>query len=125
MQARLSAAGLTLKWRVEDLPPKSDLGPSSVLATLRILQEAVTNTLKHGRATTIVIAARDLGAGRGGEIVISDDGRGFELPESGAGGHGLRGMRKRAADSGIDLGIESAVGKGTRVVMRFPPAGPR
>lgn len=50
---RLEAAGITLAWEVEDVPPLQWLDPQGALHVLRILQEVFTNILKHGNATVI------------------------------------------------------------------------
>jgi signal transduction histidine kinase len=49
LQPRLDAAGVTVEWRVADLPPLADLGPHAVLRTLRVVQRAFTDVLARGR----------------------------------------------------------------------------
>jgi len=88
---------------------------------LRIAQEAVTNALKHAGAKTVWI---DLYLGpRTLQLVVRDDGRGFEL--SGVfvlvGGHfGLLGMRERAERLGGNLEVSSEPGAGTEVRVSVP-----
>lgn len=53
---RLKAAGITLTWSVQDLPPLPWLDPQAALHVLRILQEVLTNILKHSQATAIDLA---------------------------------------------------------------------
>jgi signal transduction histidine kinase/ligand-binding sensor domain-containing protein len=88
---------------------------------LRIAQEAVTNTLKHGNATKIWIKlhmeAKKL------YLRIMDDGRGFEQQDvfSSLGGHfGLLGMRERAERLGGELRLASQPGNGTQVEVEVP-----
>lgn len=85
---------------------------------ISIIREAVSNSLRHGGATSIVVRA-----GRGeGEIALAvqDNGAGFaSAPE---GGHGLGNMRARAAALGGELRIESAPSSGTRVLLSLPIA---
>jgi signal transduction histidine kinase len=57
------------------------------------------------------------------EVLISDDGDGFE-PDAGHSGFGLTGMRERVALLGGELRIESRPGSGTRVLASVPVAGP-
>ncbi|MFT4234813.1 MAG: hypothetical protein QM607_07435, partial [Microbacterium sp.] len=98
---RLKAAGITLVWSVQDLPPLPWLDPHSALHVLRIVQEVLTNVLKHTQATTIDVAT----ALHGGEVRvrIRDDGAStftaFAPHDAAAGtgaGHGLANVRHRA-----------------------------
>ena len=94
--------------------------PSDILiAAFRIVQEAVSNAVRHANARRIQIQARY----RPGqiEVQIIDDGVGFD-PEAAAAqqeprfGLGLIGMRQRAHDVGGHLSIQSRLGSGTTVV---------
>lgn len=85
---------------------------------ISIIREAISNSLRHGDATSIVVRA-----GRGeGELALAvqDDGSGFTPAANG--GHGLGNMRARAAALGGELRIESAPGAGTRVLLSLPVA---
>ncbi len=94
--------------------------PGDVETTLyRIAQEALTNIAKHSRADTVeVILER-----RPDHVllIVEDDGAGFDTAATAAagGGFGLLGMQERAALVGATLEIESAVGKGTTVLLRL------
>ena len=88
---------------------------------MNILREAVSNSLRHGRATHITLLA-----GRSEQevaLAVQDDGAGF-VPAAGGGGHGLTNMQARAAGLGGSLRIDSAPGKGTRVLLTLPGASP-
>ncbi len=111
LDPQLRASGLSLEWRVEDLPSLPRLGPTEVLDVLRIVQEAITNVQKHARASRITLAARAVK--RGVEIVIRDDGVG--LAESGP-GNGLRNMAMRAARLGGTVDVARNDG-GTEVIL--------
>jgi two-component system sensor histidine kinase UhpB len=94
--------------------PAPELSPEVELAVYRIAQEALTNAMRHSRAsdaTVSLICAND-------ELVLSvaDNGRG--LPEDVVVGGGLSGMRERAMLIGADLEIESAAGRGVSVTVR-------
>jgi len=87
-----------------------------VAEIMNILREAVSNSLRHGRARNIVLRA-----GRDDQSIalsVQDDGAGFVARPGG--GHGLPNMQARARALGGDLAIESTVGKGTRVVLVLP-----
>jgi signal transduction histidine kinase len=87
-------------------------------AVHRIAQESLHNTVKHARASRVEIKLVD-GVG---EIVLEvrDDGLGFDASGSFPGHIGLRSMRERAAKLMGSIEIESAVGAGTRIVLRIP-----
>ena len=97
--------------------------PRSIdMSAYRIVQEALTNTLKHaGPATARVSVRRSADAV---EIEVLDDGAGRIAPTNG-GGHGLVGMHERAAvyKGFVDAGARP--GGGFRVHARLPlePAG--
>ena len=86
-------------------------------ALYRIVQEALTNVVKHSRATTVSIVLARKGASV--TAVIEDDGVGF-TPDAPAEGLGLVGMRERIALVGGRLTIESASGAGTTLVAEVP-----
>jgi signal transduction histidine kinase len=73
--------------------------PSPVgTAAYRIVQESLTNVVRHARATHARVAVR-VGADRGLTVEVTDDGTGPPAPSSG-GGRGLQGMRERAESTG-------------------------
>lgn len=84
---------------------------------VNILREAVSNAVRHGRAGQISVRAASDGAQVA--LVVTDDGVGF-IPSGGESGHGLGNMRARADALGGSLQIESAAGKGTRVLLTLP-----
>jgi PAS domain S-box-containing protein len=102
-----------------------------LLAIYRIVQEALSNAVRHGRAARveIVIERRDEHV----LVTVTDDGSGFEpmRVDAGESGLGLLGMRERAAMLEGHLEVETAPGAGTRVRASLPvqidrtrPAGP-
>ncbi|NML48468.1 sensor histidine kinase [Ramlibacter sp. G-1-2-2] len=96
LEPRIESAGLTLRWEVRDIPPLPWLDASTALHVLRILQEAVTNILRHTRATEIHVAT---GIADGGvEVCIEDNGHGFDVGKARAEGtgRGLRNQLRRA-----------------------------
>ena len=96
-----------------------DPAPAVASALVRITQEATTNAAVHGRPTVVGITLD--GDGDRVRLTVRDDGRGFDtgaVPRRGA--FGLEGMTRRAADLGGVLDVESAPGRGTRVVASLP-----
>ena len=90
--------------------------PAAVeVAAYRIVQEALTNVARHAhaRACTICLTIADAF-----QMEISDDGVGF--PAESCAGVGLLSMRERAAESGGSCLVESAPGRGTRILVQLP-----
>jgi signal transduction histidine kinase len=115
---RLEHAGITLHWHVSQLPPVPWLDPRSSLHVLRILQEALTNIIKHAHATEVVLSTdvddNDI------LIHLSDNGVGFtpEAERIGA-GKGIANQLRRAKAIGAGLTWRADVA-GTRLTMRLP-----
>jgi signal transduction histidine kinase len=84
----------------------------------RIVQEALTNIVKHANAgrVSIVVTQRVGSVG----AIVEDDGHGFNPEEDTDGGIGLIGMRERVALLDGSMTIESAKGKGTTLVVEVP-----
>jgi two-component system sensor kinase FixL len=86
----------------------------------RLVQEAVTNAIRHGRAKSVVIGLAAVKGG--GALTIRDDGRGFEYVPGLQSGLGLRTMNYRARMIGGSLGVQSQPNGGTVVRCFFPLA---
>jgi signal transduction histidine kinase len=104
-----------------DLAPRlgTDRLPREIETTLyRITQEALTNVVKHARATrvSIVLTRRDGAV----SAVIEDDGRGLESGDQSGDGLGLVGMRERVGLVGGRLVVESSPGGGTTLSIEVP-----
>jgi len=110
------AAGLRVACTIEGDAQRLPAGTG--LAVYRIIQESLTNTRKHAgpgaRASVLLRYTRD-----GVEVAISDDGIGSAAPCDGA-GHGLTGMRERAAMYGGSVQAGPASGGGFAVTARLP-----
>jgi signal transduction histidine kinase len=85
---------------------------------VRVFQEAVHNALHHGRAGQIraLLGEQD---GRI-ELVVDDDGSGFDPSSPVAAGTGITGMRARARELGGEVTVESLAGQGARVRLELP-----
>jgi signal transduction histidine kinase len=115
-QAR--AAGLPVSCTIEGQPQR--LPEGTALAAYRIIQESLTNTRKHAgpwaRASVLLSYTPDAV-----DLVVTDDGQGGAAASDG-GGHGLTGMRERAAMYGGSVQAESRPGGGFVVTARLPIA---
>ncbi len=112
---RVRSAGLAIELSSEPV----SLPPSVDLAAYRIVQEALTNTLKHAGATTARVEVRLTGGTL--EIDVVDDGQGAATVTP---GHGIIGMRERAALFGGHLTTGPAPGRGFAVRARIPVEAP-
>ncbi|MCC7374819.1 MAG: hypothetical protein IT581_09195 [Verrucomicrobiales bacterium] len=116
----LSTAGTpTIEFQAE--PPLPALGPEVEIGLFRILQECLTNALKHAGASKVHcrLAARASGA----ELQVTDDGRGFEpeaVATNEASGLGLNGMQERVRLLGGQFQVVSQPGHGTTVTVWIP-----
>jgi DNA-binding NarL/FixJ family response regulator len=105
LAAGLRAAGVQVALDVDELPP----GAAAVRpAAYRIVQEALTNVLRHADATSVQVRVRC--DGEQVTIDVHDDGTGSGAP--GGSGQGIRGMRERAAALGGTLDGGPAPGGG-------------
>jgi two-component system, NarL family, sensor histidine kinase DevS len=87
-------------------------------ALYRIVQEALTNVVKHasaGRVSITLVRKEGFAV-----VVVEDDGRGFELEATRAGSLGFVGMRERVELVGGRLRVESTPGAGTTIVAEVP-----
>lgn len=84
----------------------------------RIVQEAVNNALRHGKATRIAVLL--IRRRSGSVLMIRDDGVGCRVDALAGEGMGLRSMRYRASVLGGTIEFRSSPGKGTTVVCRLP-----
>ncbi|HEY7611848.1 MAG TPA: PAS domain-containing protein [Gemmatimonadales bacterium] len=113
--------GLRLEYAVDGEP--RPLGADAEGTCVRVVQEAITNVVKHAAATTVRVHVAF------GErrllLSVTDDGRGFDMASHlpTFGGHwGLLGMRERASRIRGKLRVRSTPGLGTEVALRIPYA---
>ena len=122
MSARIESAGFTLEWHDAmqgQKPP--DYDARTVLQVFRILQEAVSNALKHSGGDRIAITVHpstdpDFALA----LEVRDNGAGTLPSPERPGGHGLRNMRARAASIGAQLDIAGS-DEGTVVNLQLRP----
>ena len=118
LQPRLQDAGMDLRWRVEALPPLEWLTPGHAMHVMRIVQEVVTNIIKHAQAREIVFSTQ--ADATQACICIEDDGPGFDGVAADA-GRGLGNLRYRGEVLGAQLRWGPRSGQaGTRFVLGLP-----
>ncbi len=97
------------------------IGPDRTVELLAIAREALSNIARHARATRAEITIEPEPEIAGVEIIIADNGTGFEpAAPRGIGHQGLRNMRTRAISIGATLLVDSHPGGGTRIIVRVP-----
>jgi signal transduction histidine kinase len=130
VDAYLKEAGARHDIRIDLLQDGMDdrLSPDVEATAYRVIQEALTNVIKHARAETCRVYLQRLV--NTVLVTIEDDGVGFDaaaVQQAGArAGLGLVGIRERVAQARGTLRLESAPGKGTRLTIELPapPAMP-
>jgi len=96
---------------------EEDAGGDEERIVYRLVQEALTNVVKHARASHVDVSATEAE----GEIriVVRDDGEGFDAGAA-AGGRGLTGMRERIELFGGNIEVSSKLGVGTEIAASVP-----
>lgn len=117
--ARVREAGLSIDYVEEGT--RSSLSPAAELAAFRLIQEALSNTLKHAGSRARVTVRLDWST-RGLDVLVHDDGAGSAQAE---GGHGLIGMRERTEAVGGSVTIDRPRSGGFRVRAHLPQQAPR
>ncbi len=108
--------GIPIMLDVDERLGEEPFSPDARMQVFRILQEALSNARRHGRASCVKVTF----AGENSlmRMAVQDDGVGFDPAQSMDEGHfGLRFMQERAEVLGGSVKIESAPGMGTRVVL--------
>jgi signal transduction histidine kinase len=104
--------------------PCGGLGPGPALAIYRIVQEALTNTIKHaGPHATVSVELRCDESEA--DVVVTDDGGDRAVPAPARSGHGLTGMTERAAPYGGHVEAGPGEDRGWRVHAHLALDGPR
>jgi signal transduction histidine kinase len=121
-ERRVQQGGLRFLWQITDLPPLPDFGPHKILQVLRILQEALTNVLKHAGASEVTVRTEIAADAAGRAAIIADvidNGRGYA--PTNVPGRGLGNMRRRASEIGASIEFSSTAA-GSRVRLILPLA---
>jgi len=119
MQPRLKAAGITLQWETQTLSEALPLRAQDQLPVLRVVQESLSNALKHASAKTVTVKVSQTATAL--SVLVADDGEGFdvEAARAHATGKGLNSLSKRARVLGGQLQITSSE-RGTVVSLLVP-----
>lgn len=101
-------------WNIQDV--RLDKGMEDHL--FRIVQEAVSNTLRHAKASLLEVTLKQIN-----QVVflkIMDNGQGFNVNKQNTGSYGLSNMKERASEIGGSVKIISILGKGSSIEVKVP-----
>lgn len=119
LEGLLSEHGIEFDWQVHGEPELPRPGPSQSLHLARIVQEAITNVIKHAGADTIRVYVDEA------TIQISDNGKGFDLSTHNAKthpSHGIANMQRRCAAIGAEFNMTSSA-SGSSISISLRPGG--
>jgi two-component system sensor histidine kinase UhpB len=111
--------GLVITSTIAPLPDGHDARLE--IALFRVIQEALTNVVRHAQARHAWVCL-DV-TGEGIELTIEDDGIGIGSGAMASAGFGLRGMRERIELLGGRLNVADRPGRGTRIQVLLPATG--
>ena len=114
---RLAAAGVALTWEINDSLPDPELDTARALHLHRIVREAISNVIRHARASHVRVRMKAIG----GKLCLdlTDDGGGTD-PAPTSKGRGLDNMRERAAELEGDIDWKPGTQGGTTVLLTMP-----
>jgi len=99
-----------------DLEREQEHSPSANMEIFHIVQEALSNAVRHGKASRVEVRTRP--RPKSMELSIRDNGVGMDTTI--APGLGLESIRSRVTRLGGTLQIQSAKGQGTKLILRIP-----
>ena len=94
------------------------LSPAQNMDLLNLVKEALSNSFRHAKATSVRVSLRQVKTGI--RLAVRDNGMGFRQPAKAGQGQGLNSMAARARRLGGILSVQSRPKKGTRVVLDLP-----
>jgi signal transduction histidine kinase len=117
VQRTATANGLEIRADIR-LPEDQRLEPELETTVYRVVQESLTNVVKHARATSVDLAVRCYDDAV--ELSVTDDGVGFDVEGAAVGGFGLLGMQERVELADGELRVLPRPDKGTMITARLP-----
>jgi signal transduction histidine kinase len=111
-----------VRCRFEPSGDLDQLGEAMNITVYRLVQECLTNVVKHAQASNVVVAIERLADAL--QVSVTDDGRGMDIQARPTGGLGLLGLRERVETLAGELDLRSAPGTGVHVGARLPLGAP-
>lgn len=109
---------IPVRWSIEH--PAQTVGPVIATMAYRVVVEAVRNAVRHAQPSSISVAAQS--TDQAWELIIEDDGKGFDPKQIGSDRFGVRSMQSRAELAGGKLTLSSQPGGPTRIHVVIPAA---
>ena len=110
----INVTGIPVNYRAEQTPPLPDTVKETII---RAVAEALTNVARHAQATQVVV---NLSVTEKNLLIsVQDDGQGFDADAIPSGHYGLLGIRERIRIADGEFHIQSEIGKGTTLEMKF------
>jgi two-component system sensor histidine kinase UhpB len=109
-------SGIPIARRLSESLPEH--APEVDLVVYRVVQEALTNVVRHSRATRAEVELETQGDRL--RVAVRDNGRGMPTADLTDGRNGITGMRERAMLVGGSLSVKSEEGKGTEIALEVP-----
>lgn len=121
IQNALDRHGIKMRWNVDMSDALEAVRGAQAQQVLRIAQESVANVMRHSKAKSVEVSCRYVAEFSHLLLEIRDDGDGIPHEKGDRpAGHGLEGMRRRAAAVGGYLVVSSKPGEGTKVKLTLP-----
>jgi len=121
LERQLQSADIQLQWsEADDLSQTFDT--RELLHLSRILQEAITNAIRHSGASTVKVLFSQCNRG-GFTMTIEDNGSGVDEQRTGSSGYGIRNMKNRARQLGGTVNCENTA-RGFRISINVPASVP-
>ncbi|WPB55491.1 sensor histidine kinase [Xylophilus sp. GOD-11R] len=132
VQPALDRQGIAMEWRLDERDTAHRLCPTATRELLLIVQESLSNVLRHSGASRVRVTLDYTAGGEYMVLEITDNGRGFPVAEHAPqvsadgspveriGGRGVQGLHHRAERLGADLEMRSVIGKGTTIRLSMP-----
>ena len=114
MEPRLRAAGIVLRWNSAGLDAHDTVDAAKALSLLRVMQESLSNAMRHSGATEIAVTLATIDGRL--SIEIRDNGTGFDVAQVRR-GQGLQSIEKRTRTIGAALHIAHGGGTTVRVTL--------
>ena len=119
MERQVQISGLAVSWNMLGLPMDCRLQEGGGLHLVRIIQECMTNVIRHAGADWVDVRM-DLDSERPGFITIVVSDNGCAMAKNNSGGRGLGNMRTRCLILGGELDLVTVPGSGTTVRLTIP-----
>lgn len=117
MDRRLAGSGLAIEWHIA-LYAMPAIAPTARLQLMRIVQESLSNALRHSGATRLTVSAAYQPAQRHLRLQISDNGHGFTMLPGARRGRGLTNMHHRAGQLGAQFDVHTGA-EGTIITLNW------